>query len=116
MIFEKANNSLATEEMKNMGTFKFEDSKDSPTFSSSCNIIPGRPMGIRTDPPALTESKTHEHKKSIFSISSVYSLESSKYLAVTSKLKSLYLELEESLQGGVHLLLSPSTLSTSEGA
>nr|GMD07410.1 C-type lectin receptor-like tyrosine-protein kinase At1g52310 [Ipomoea batatas] len=28
-------------------------------------------MGIRTDPPALTESKTHEHRKSIFSISSV---------------------------------------------
>ena len=55
-------------------TFKLEASRESDISSKSCRMIPSRPKGIRTEPPALTESIMQEHMKFSFSISSKLSL------------------------------------------
>lgn len=57
-------------------TFKFADSKFLVINSRSRNIIPSRPVGIKTEPPSTIDLKAMEHIKEILSLSSETSWQS----------------------------------------
>lgn len=61
-------------------TFKLNDSRNKDICSKSCRKTPNRLMGMRTEPPAFTESMAQEQIKASFSISSKLSSPSADFV------------------------------------